>query len=257
MNLEGTVAIVTGAGSTAGIGRSTALALAQAGAGGVVVNYSRSREAANDVAAAVEQGGAQALPFRADVARDGECRAMVDATLERFGRLDVLVNNAARTTRVRFDDLEGLTDEIWDETLAVNLRGPFYCIRAAAPHLCVRGGAVVNVSSIGGLRGVGSSSVAYAASKAALINMTMTLARGLAPAVRVNCVVPGFIDGQWLQQGLGARYEETRAKTAARIPLRKVTSPDGVAEAITALLANEYVTGATLVVDGGYTALSG
>lgn len=254
MDLTGTVAIVTGAGSRAGIGRSTALALARSGAAGVVVNYSRNEAAAHDVAAEVGDAGAQALPFRADVSRDAECRAMVAAAVERFGRLDVVVNNAARTTRVRFDDLEGLTDEIWDETLGVNLRGAFYCVRAAAPHLAERGnGAVVNVSSIGGLRAVGSSSIAYAASKAALINMTMTLARGLAPAVRVNCIVPGFVDGQWLQAGLGERYERTRQRTAAKIPLRRVTTPQAAADAVLSLVRNDYITGQSLVIDGGYT----
>lgn len=256
MELSGTVGIVTGAGSWAGIGRATAVALARAGAKGIVINYSRSEEAARDVAKEVESHGAKALIYRADVSHDREVRAMVEETIERFGHLDILVNNAAWTTRVRFEDLEGLTEEIWDRTLGVNLKGAFFCIRAAAPHLAERKGVVINVGSIGGLRAVGSSSAAYAASKAALMNLTQTMARGLAPDVRVNCVCPGFVEGQWMQStehGLGDRYEITKEKTAQKIPLRRVARPEDVAEAILALCRLDFVTGHILVVDGGYT----
>ena len=253
MEFHDTVGIVTGAGSEGGVGRSTSIALARNGARGVVVNYSRNEAAANDVVAEIEALGSRAIAFRADVSDEAEVVAMTEAALDTFGRLDVLVNNAARTTRVRFDDLDGLTDEIWDETFDVNLRGAFYCIRAAAPHLKKAKGAVVNVSSIGGLRAVGSSSVAYAASKAGLINMTQTLARGLAPHVRVNAIVPGFIDGQWLQKSLGERFEQTRERTAERIPLNKVTTPEAAADAVLFLLSNEYITGHPLVIDGGFT----
>lgn len=253
MELRGRVALVTGAGSKSGIGRSVALLLAERGAAGVVVNYSRNAEAAAEVVEEIEALGVSALAFQADVSVESQVVAMVGATVERFGRLDVLVNNAARTTRVSFEDLDGLTDKIWDETFDVNLRGAFYAIRASAPHLRAARGAVVNVASIGGIRAVGSSSVAYAASKAALMNMTMTLARGLAPEVRVNAIVPGFIDGQWLQEGLGDRYEQTKEKVSRRIPVGMVTSPDGAAEAVAFLLENDYVTGHNLVIDGGYT----
>jgi 3-oxoacyl-[acyl-carrier protein] reductase len=181
---------------------------------------------------------------------------MISLTLETFGQLDILVNNAAWTKRVRFEDLEGLTDEIWDRTLAVNLKGAFYCIRAAAPHLAQRHGVVINVGSIAGLRAVGSSSAAYAASKAALLNLTQVLARALAPSVRVNCVCPGFVEGQWMQSpetGLGERYETTKEKTSQRIPLRRVATPEDIAAAILALCELDFVTGHIFVVDGGYT----
>lgn len=258
MDLTGAVALVTGSGSWAGAGRAIALRLAQEGVRGVVVNYSRNEDAARDVAAEVEKRGAQALVVQADVSHDLEVRDMIDRTVETFGRLDILVNNAAWTARVKFDDLDGLTEEIWDKTLGVNLKGTFFCIRAARPYLEQSPiGAVVNTASIGGLRAVGSSSVAYAASKAAIMNMTQTLARGLAPKIRVNAVAPGFIDGQWMKSdetGLGTRYDNTLDKITNKIPLKRVAKPEDIAEAIMALIRTEFVTAQTLVVDGGYTA---
>jgi len=258
MELEGTVAIVTGSGSWAGIGRATAVALARERAKGVVVTYSRNEEAARDVAREIESlgTGTRVLVYQVDVSSDQQVRAMVSETVQVFGQIDILVNNAAWTKRVRFEDLEGLTEEIWDRTLAVNLKGPFFCIRAAAPYLAERRGVVVNVGSIAGLRAVGSSSAAYAASKAALMNLTQVMARALAPNVRVNCVCPGFVEGQWMQStetGLGERYETTKEKTAQRIPLKRVARPEDVALAILAICRLDFVTGHTLVVDGGYT----
>lgn len=256
MELKGTVGVVTGSGSRAGIGQATAVALARAGAAGVVINYSRSEEAAQEVARQVAAAGSRPLVVQADVSQEAQVQAMVKRTIETFGRLDILVNNAAWTTRVRFDDLDGLTDEVWQRTLGVNLMGPFYCIRAAAPHLKERRGVVVNITSIGGLRAVGSSSAAYCAAKAGLINLTMTLARGLAPDIRVNAVCPGFVDGQWMQSpehGLGDRYEQTLAKTTQKIPLKRVSSPEDVADAVLALCRLDMVTGHNLLVDGGYS----
>jgi 3-oxoacyl-[acyl-carrier protein] reductase len=259
VDIRGKVALVTGAASWQGAGRAAAVALAARGAAAVAVNYRRSADAADDVAAELRRLGAQAWPVQADVAADDAVRRMVDGVVERFGRLDILINNAAYTRRVRFDDLEGLTDEVWDRTLAVNLKGAFYCVRAAAESLRRSGsGVVVNTSSIAGVRAVGSSSVAYAASKAALINMTQTLARALAPEVRVNAVAPGFVEGQWMRSqetGIGDRYERTRERTAARVPLRRVATPEDVAQVVMALVESDFVTGQTWVVDGGYLAV--
>lgn len=257
MDLTGSVGLVTGSGSWRGAGRAIAIRLAERGARGVVINYSRNAEAAADVARVVESLGAQPLVIQADVSKWPEVQAMVEKTIATFGRLDILINNAAWTARVRFDDLEGLTEEIWDRTLGVNLKGSFFCIKAAYPYLKESPiGVVINTASIGGLRAVGSSSVAYAASKAAVMNMTQTLARGLAPKVRVNAVCPGFIDGQWMQStetGIGDRYETTREKVAQKIPLKRVAQPEDVADAAMALIDATFVTGQTLVVDGGYT----
>lgn len=256
MDVKGKVALVTGSGSAAGIGRSAVLRLAHLGAAALVVNFSNPGSAGKAAAVAeeAEKAGAAVLVYRADISDDAQCRAMMAEAAERFGRLDILVNNAAATIRVRFDDLEGLTEEVWDLNLNVNLKGPFYCVRAARPYLEANGGgAVVNVASIAGIRAVGSSSIAYAAAKAGVINMTMFLARALAPAIRVNCVTAGFVAGQWMEQSLGEnRYEKARERTAARIPMGRVAAPDDVADAICSLIASDFITGHNLICDGGF-----
>lgn len=256
MDVSGKVAVVTGSGSAAGIGRSTALALARLGASGVVINFAHagSEEKASAVAAAVEEEGARALVYRADVSRDNECRAMMAAAYYELGRLDILVNNAAATRRVRFEDLDGLTEEVWDLNLGVNLKGTFYCIRAAQPFMEEAGdGAVVNVASIAGVRAVGSSSIAYGAAKAGVINMTMFLARALAPVIRVNCATAGFVKGQWMEESLGEdRYERALMRTSERIPRGRVANPDDVAHAIVSLITSDFVTGHNLICDGGF-----
>src|SRR5215203_3079080 len=229
MEIEGKVAIVTG--SATGMGRATALMLAERGCN-VVVNYTRSQPEAEETAAAVEQAGAQALLVRADVSRDAECGEMVRQTVERFGRLDVLVNNAGTTYFVPHADLEAMTEEMWDRILAVNVKGTFFMSRAAAPAMRAGdGGAIVNVSSTVGVR-AGGSSIAYAASKAAVINLTVSLARVLAPEIRVNCVAPGFIDTRWLAQGYGERFEAMREAQKRNTPLRDAGQPEHMAQVV-------------------------
>ncbi|MCH7579539.1 MAG: SDR family oxidoreductase [Chloroflexi bacterium] len=249
MNLEGKTAIVTG--SAVGVGRATALQLAERGAN-VVINYSRSEDDAKAAVALVEQAGAKALLVRADVSRDDEVRDMAAQALDAFGSVDILVNNAATTAFVNFADLEGMTEEHWDRILAVNLKGPFFCTRAVAPAMKEAGeGAIVNVASIAGIRAVGSS-IAYAASKAGLINMTIALARVLAPEVRVNCVAPGFIDTRWLKQGLGDFFEPAKQRTAQQTPLGRVSTPEDVAQVVLGFIEGaDFVTGQTTIVDGG------
>ncbi len=247
--MSGKGAIVTG--SAVGVGRATALELAKRGAS-VVVNYSRSEQEANETVAAVERLGAKALLVRADVSQDREVRAMVERAVDAFGSVDVLVNNAATTAFVNFADLDGLSEEQWDRILAVNLKGPFFCSRAVAGAMKAAGaGAIVNIASIAGIRAVGSS-IAYAASKAGLINLTIALARVLAPEVRVNCVAPGFIDTRWLRQGLGSVFELAKQRTAEQTPLRRVSTPEDVAQVVLSLIEGaDFVTGQTIVVDGG------
>ena len=256
MDVNGRVALVTGSGSSAGIGRSTVLHLARLGARGVVVNHANPASAPKAEAVAKEAAalGARAIVHRADVSDDAQCREMVQRTVDEFGALDILVNNAATTVRVRFEDLEGLTEDVWDRNLGVNLKGTFYCIRAARPHLAQSGqGAVVNISSIAAIRAVGSSSIAYAAAKAGVVNMTMFLARALAPAIRVNCVTAGFVEGQWMAESLGdERYERAVKNTASRIPMGRVASPDDVAHAVGSLITSDFVTGHNLICDGGF-----
>jgi 3-oxoacyl-[acyl-carrier protein] reductase len=251
MQLSGKGAIVTG--SAVGAGRATALELAKRGAS-VVINYSRSEEEAKEAAAEVERLGAKALLVRADVSQDQEVRTMVKRARDAFGSVDVLVNNAATTAFVSFPDLDGLTEDQWDRILAVNLKGPFFCSRAVAGPMREAGeGAIVNVASVAGIRAVGSS-IAYAASKAGLINMTIALARVLAPEVRVNCVAPGFIDSRWLRQGLGQVFEPAKQRTAEQTPLRRVSTPEDIAQVVLSLIEGaDFVTGQTITVDGGYT----
>lgn len=249
MQLSGKSAIVTG--SAVGVGRETALALARRGAN-VVVNYSRSEEEAGETAALVERLGAKALVVRADVSQDREVREMVERCANAFGSVDVLVNNAATTVFVPFPDLEGLAEEDWDRLLAVNLKGPFFCSRAVAGPMKDAGeGAIVNISSVAGIKAVGSS-IAYAASKAGLINLTIALARVLAPKVRVNCVAPGFIDTRWLRQGLGPVFEPAKERVAQQTPLGRVATPEDIAQVVLSLIEGaDFVTGQTVLADGG------
>jgi len=249
VGLDGRAAIVTGAGT--GVGRATALALAKRGCS-VLVNYSRSREGAEQTAEEAARLGVRAIPFRADVADDAACRAMAETAARELGRLDVLVNNAGTTVFVPHADLERVTTDDWERLLAVNLRGPFQCARAVRAALEASGGGeIVNVSSVAGISGTGSS-IPYCASKAALNNLTVTLARALAPRIRVNAVAPGFIEGEWLRTGLGESYEPARRYFAGRAPLKCVATPEDVAGVILALVSGpDLVTGAVIPCEAG------
>jgi len=250
MDVRGKTAIVTG--SAVGVGRATALDLARRGAN-VVVNYSRSEDDAREALRLVEAAGARALLIKADVSKDDQVRAMVAKAVETFGGLHVLVNNAATTHFVGFADLDGMKDEYWDDIFAVNVKGAFFCARAAAAAMRQGGGgAIVNVASVAGVRAVGSS-IAYAASKAALINMTVALARVLGPEIRVNAVAPGFIETRWLRSGLGEQvYEAAKINESRRAPLKAVCKPEDVAQLILSLIEGaDLVTGQTVVIDGG------
>ncbi|MBI2825843.1 MAG: glucose 1-dehydrogenase [Planctomycetia bacterium] len=249
MNIDGRAAIVTGGGT--GVGRATALSLARQGCA-VLVNYSRSKDEAEQTAADVAASGVRALCHKADVADDAACRAMVDAATKEFGRLDVLVNNAATTRFIPHDRLDDVQDADWERILSVNLKGPFQCARAAAKAMRAAGaGAIVNVASVAGIAANGSS-IPYCASKAALINMTIALARVLAPSIRVNAVAPGFIDGRWLRAGLGAAYDGAMKMFEQKLPLGRVCQPEDVAAAIMSLITgSDLVTGQTIVCDSG------
>jgi 3-oxoacyl-[acyl-carrier protein] reductase len=178
---------------------------------------------------------------------------MVDAAVASFGRLDVLVNNAGTTSFIPHEQLDAVGEEDWDHILAVNLRGPFQCARAAREALAADGGGeIVNVSSVAGLVGLGSS-IPYCASKAALNNLTLTLARVLGPqGIRVNAVAPGFIDGSWLREGLGPAFDVVRQAMLDRSPMHRVCTPDDVADAVLSLVTgSDLVTGTILPVEGG------
>lgn len=249
MDLAGKAAIVTGGGT--GVGRATALELARQGCS-VLINYSRSREDAERTAGELEEHGVKALAVQADVSDDDACRAMVATAVKAFGRVDVLVNNAGTTKFVLAANLDKVTDEDWQRIFAVNVVGPFHCARAVRdPMLASGGGQIINVSSVAAFAAKGSS-IPYAASKGALNNLTVALARALAPKIRVNAVAPGFITGRWLEQGLGAAYDGAMKTVAGQCPLEAVCDPPDVAAAIMSLInGSTMVTGQILVVDGG------
>lgn len=249
MEIKGKSAIVTGGGT--GVGRATALALARGGCS-VLVNYSRSRDEAEQTAADVSALGVKGLAVQADVADDAACRRMVAQAVAAFGGLHVLVNSAGTTRFIAADKLDDVQTEDWERIFAVNLRGPFQCIRAARePMLASGGGAIVNVSSVAAVLGSGSS-IPYCASKAALDNLTVAMARLLAPQIRVNGVAPGFIAGRWLEQGLGKAYDRVKEAHEARLPLGRVCQPEDVAAVILGLITgSDLVTGQTIPCDSG------
>ena len=251
MDLQDAVVIVTG--SSSGVGAACALQLAEVGCN-VVVNYSRNAAGAESAAAACRELGVETEVVRADVSVDEDCRALVAAAETRWGRLDGLVNNAGTTRFCAHEDLEGLSGQDFLDIYGVNLVGPYQMARAAAPLLRRGGrGSVVNVASIAGVTGVGSS-IAYAASKGALITLGLSLARVLGPEIRVNTVCPGFIQGDWLAEGLGVEnYERTKSWLETNVPLRLTATADTVAEAILYFLSGAgLVTGETLLLDGGH-----
>jgi NAD(P)-dependent dehydrogenase (short-subunit alcohol dehydrogenase family) len=249
MELNGRTAVVTGGGT--GIGAAVATALVQQGVAAVLVTYSRSADEAEKTVAALREAGAQAEAVRVDVRRDEEVRALAATCLERFGGCDVLVNNAGTTSWVPLEDLDGLEDGAWEEILDVNVVGAFRCARAFAAQLREAGGAVVNVGSISAYRGIGSS-IAYSVSKAALLQLTRSLAVALAPEVRVTSVSPGTVDTRWQrghhgEDGFAAMTEREREL----IPLSRTTQAEDVADAVLGLLRADMVTGVDVVVDGG------
>ena len=244
--MDGSVAIVTGGGT--GIGAAVVRRLAARGVR-CVINYASSHAEAEALAA--EVGG---VALQADVAEDASCRRLVAAAVEQWGRLDFLVNNAGRTKFAAHEDLEALDAEDFVDIYRLNTIAPFQMTRACAPAM--REGphsAVVNIASVAGLFGIGSS-VAYAASKGALLTMTQSLARVLAPAIRVNAVAPGYVGTGWFEKRLGEEgFAKLNARIAAATPMAMATGPDDVAGPVVMLLdpASRAITGETMTVDAG------
>jgi 3-oxoacyl-[acyl-carrier protein] reductase len=242
-------------GSATGIGAACARHLAAAGLN-VAINYTKSAAEAEATAEACRALGVEALVVRGNIAEDADCRALIAAALEAWAGLDVLVNNAGITRFADAGDLDSLTKDDFDQIFAVNVTGAYQLTRAAAPHLKAAGGggggAVVNVSSHSGFSGIGSS-MAYAASKGALNTLTLSLARALAPEVRVNAVCPGFVDTRWMAGELDqAEMAAFRTRAAEIAPLKLLVTPDQVAEAVCWFaLGGRAVTGQLLVIDGG------
>jgi len=252
-DFDGFVVVVTGA--STGLGRAIAVETASRGAKAVVINYARSADEAHETAGLVRAEGAEAVLAQGDVADDAACRAIA-AAAEPFGRVDALFNNAGMTKMVpNHADLDGLTAEDFLRLYSVNVVGAFQMVRATRSLLeaCPQPGAVVMTSSIAGATGIGSS-VAYAASKGAMTTMTLSLARALAPKIRVNAVLPGFIATPWFEKGLGAQnMERLRQRSAENTPLKVASEAEDVAAATVFLAspASRHVTGETLLVDAG------
>jgi len=243
-------ALVTGAAS--GIGRSAVIALARAGYD-VGINYSSSDAAAARTAAEAGKLGAKTLLLKCDVSDEASVRAMLKKVAARFGRLDALVNNAGTTASWKPKDLDSLSLDDWDRVFAVNVRGLFQVTRAAVPLLKKSKGCIVNTASIAGLR-PGPQPLPYAASKAAVINLTRTLAWNLGPEIRVNAVAPGWMEGDWMKRMLQDKYDDLMGKRARATPLKRVVTADDVAETMLSLIeGNRMVSGEIIVIDGGFS----
>lgn len=245
IDLREKVAIVTGGGT--GIGRAVSIALAKQGAA-VAIVYSRSKQDALDTVSAIELEGGCAVAFQADVADLASVEKMTQAVIAQFGGLDYLVNNAGITHQLPFNDLDAITDVIWDILFAVNVKGSFHCCQAAAPYLKMRpNSAIVNIGSIAGETGYGSS-LPYAVTKSAVHGLTRSLARALAPEIRVNAIAPGAVDTRWWKGN-----EEKMHALSGKLPLQRISTPEDIAALVLTLLTAQSVTGQIWRAENGQT----
>ena len=249
MSTQRKVALVTG--SATGVGAATAQILAGRGYD-VVINYSRSQAEAQATQAACRAAGADTLVLRGDVSQDADCRALAAAAMARWGRIDALVNNAGMSVFGADAAWDALDLEAFQRIYAVNAVGTFQMVRACLPHLKAAQGCIVNVSSIAGSLGIGSS-VPYIASKGAMNAITLHLARTLAPDIRVNAVCPGLITSRWFVDGIGQEgFDQLKASVERTAPLGRASTPQDVAEAIVWLVDGaRTTTGELLHLDGG------
>jgi NAD(P)-dependent dehydrogenase (short-subunit alcohol dehydrogenase family) len=246
------VVVVTGA--STGLGRAVATEVSRQGASAVVINYAHNRADAEETARLCQAEGAETVLAQGDVGNDADCRAIA-AAAERFGRIDALFNNAGTTKFASHGDLEAVSAQDFLDLYAVNVVGAYQMVRACRSLLeaAPQPGAVVMTASIAGVTGIGSS-IPYAASKGALNTMTLSLARALAPRIRVNAICPGFIDTPWFGKGVPeAAVDRIRANAAAGTPLKVASKPEDIAAAALFLAspASRHVTGETLLVDAG------
>ncbi len=247
--IRSSVALITGGGT--GIGRAIALALARQGARAVAISYNLSEDDARRTCDVLTAAGLDCLAVKADVRVDSDIRRLVTTVVESFGGIDILVNNAGVTRYVPLRNLEAMTDDVWNLIFDTNLRGTFYCCRAAAPHLRTSNGVIINIASMAGLRGAGSS-VAYAVSKAGVIHLTQVLAVALAPEIRVNCVAPGLVQTRWFERCIGEGTTEAETRhVSSETPLARTAMPEDVADTVMGLLASRHVTGQNIIIDGG------
>jgi 3-oxoacyl-[acyl-carrier protein] reductase len=245
------IAIVTG--SSSGLGAAVAIGLAKKNVN-VVINYSKNKEEALKVQKICDDYGVKTLCIRANVSDDNDCRHLVEETIKKFNKVDVLVNNAGTTKFANHQNLEALSDEDFIDIYKVNVIGPYQMTRAVEPHMKKnKFGSIVNVSSIAGITGIGSS-IAYAASKGALNTMTLSLAKALGPEIRVNTVCPGFIGTGWFLDRFGEEKFNKIIKNQEEItPLKRAGTPEDIAKSVIffCLEGGEHITGELLVSDAG------
>ncbi len=245
MDLKGKVAVVTG--GNGGLGRRICLALAKAGCD-VAVVYANSRDASLEVAEGLRKLGVRADAFGCDLTDPDQIAAMAKAVTAAFGRIDILVNDAAYNKWIPYADLDALSFEEWQKILSVNLTGPMLCIKAVAAGMRAQGGGrIVNIASIAGLSPTGSS-IAYAVSKAGLIHLTKCMAVALAPDVLVNCVAPGYLEDTRATNNLDPAYQQKSRESSL---LKRAADKDDVAEQVVAMCRTDSITGQTLAIDAG------
>lgn len=250
MKLDGSVALVTG--SSSGIGAATAIALAGRGCR-VAITWTNNEESGIQVLKLCQAQGVEAMLVHLDVADDSECKTVVSSIIKKWGSLGVLVNSAGITHHCALEDLDGLNAEDFLEIYRVNVVGAFQITRAATPHLRANSIAhVVNVASMAALNGRGSS-IAYSASKGAMVTMTKSLARALGPEVRVNAICPGLVKGRWLEKSFGVDSYESRMRLSERKnTLKAIPTPEDVADMIVSLIQGfDLTTGDSVIIDGG------
>ncbi len=247
MDLKGAVAVVTG--GNGGLGQRICHALAAQGCH-IAVVYARSRDQAEAVARDLGRYQVSAAAFACDVTQKDQVAALVDDVVKRFGRLDILVNDAAYNKSISFRDLDGLTDEEWSKILDINLTGPMLLTKAVAPVMKRQGrGRIVNISSVAGLGPTGSS-IAYAVSKAGLIHLTKCMAVALAPEVLVNCVAPGLLEGTRATANLRPEAVENGRRQSL---LGVAADKDDCADQVVTMCRTNTMTGQTIVIDAGRT----
>ncbi|UIR30732.1 SDR family oxidoreductase [Priestia flexa] len=236
------VVLVTGGGT--GIGKATCMRLSSLGAN-VIINYSKSVEEAKNT---YNQLSTDGLLYQADISDKSQVKNMIIACVKKFGKLDYLVNNVGITHQLDMDDLEGATDDVWDKLWDVNVKGTFYCIKEAVPYLKkAEDAAIINIGSVAGITGLGSS-VPYAVTKSAVHGLTKSLAFSLAPDIRINSIAPGAVKTRWWKGN-----EEKMKDLAGNILLKRISTPDDIAEAICYTLLQKSLTGQVITVDNGQT----